>query len=121
MVLEKSQLSIEVKDLNSEIKDKIVPDFTWYLYVLLLENDFYYIGITLYPHDRILSHFKGLGANFTKRNTPMKLIELYSLNIIERKLAYKQENLKTKEYRNLYGAHKVIGGKYLSLKKIITQ
>jgi predicted GIY-YIG superfamily endonuclease len=106
------------KDLLSEIDDKLVSDFTWYLYVLLLENDFYYIGITLYPQERILSHFNGLGANFTKRNTPKKLIELYSLNEFDRKLAYKQETLKTREYRKIYGGDKVIGGKYLTLKKI---
>ena len=107
--------------LSNQINDKLVSNFTWYLYVLLLENDFYYIGITLYPQERILSHFKGLGANFTKRNIPNKLIELYNLNEIDRKSAYKQETLKTKKYRNIYGSDKVIGGKYLSLKKLKTQ
>ena len=31
--------------LSNQINDKLVSNFTWYLYVLLLENDFYYIGV----------------------------------------------------------------------------
>lgn len=98
------------------IQLKLVTNFSWYLYVLLLENDYYYVGITIKPEERILAHFKGEGANFTKRNTPIKLLELYNLNEIDRKLAYKQETLKTRELRNIYGGDRVIGGKYLRLK-----
>lgn len=87
----------------------------WFLYVLLLKNNFYYIGITLYPDKRIINHFEGNGANFTKKNKPIKIIELYRLNSIDRKFAYKIETLRTKEYRLIYGANKVIGGKYLKL------
>lgn len=89
----------------------------WFLYVLHLENDFYYIGITLYPENRILAHFQGNGANFTKKYKPLKVIELYSLENTDRKICYKQETLKTKEYRQLYGKEKVIGGKFLRLGK----
>lgn len=88
----------------------------WYLYVLKLERDFYYIGITLRPKNRIESHFKGEGANFTKRNIPKQIVELYCLNITDREISYKLETQKTKEYRLIYGCDKVIGGKYLHLK-----
>jgi len=90
----------------------------WFLYVLFLENESYYIGITLYPQERINNHFNGLGANFTKRNKPISLIEIYCLNESNRKLCYTIESQKTKEYRIKYGSHKVIGGKYLRLKKV---
>jgi putative endonuclease len=106
------------QNLLNQVNDKLVSDYTWYLYVLLLQNNYYYVGITLYPKERILNHFNGLGANFTKRNIPKKLVELYSLNQIDKKLAYKQETIKTREYRIIYGADKVIGGKYLILKKV---
>jgi predicted GIY-YIG superfamily endonuclease len=112
-----SQLPQDPKDLLNEISNKLIPNFTWYLYVLLLVNEYYYVGITIKPEERILNHFDGKGANFTKRNAPIKLIELYSLNEIDRKSAYKKETLKTKEYRNIYGIDKVIGGKYLYFKK----
>jgi predicted GIY-YIG superfamily endonuclease len=84
---------------------------------LICENDTYYIGITLYPYSRINSHFQQTGANFTKRNKPIKVCELYCLDLKDRKLSYKKETEKTKEYRLLYGSHKVVGGKYLILKK----
>jgi len=114
------ELSQQEEILN-EIELKLVSTYTWYLYVLLLENDYYYIGITIKPQERILAHFNGEGANFTKKNTPKKLVELYSLNEVNRKLAYKQETLKTREFRNIYGGDRVIGGKYLRLKKVKTQ
>lgn len=100
------------------LKDNFLPNGFWFLYVLFLENDYYYIGITLYPQKRIDAHFKQIGANFTKKNKPISVVELYCLNTSDRKLSYKNETLKTKEYRIKYGADKVIGGKYLQLKKI---
>lgn len=108
----------DFKELINQINDNLLINNSWYLYVLLLENNYYYVGITLYPQNRILLHFKRLGSNFTKKNLPIKLLELNNLNIYDRKLAYKEENLKTKELRKIYGCDKVIGGKYLRLKKI---
>jgi predicted GIY-YIG superfamily endonuclease len=87
----------------------------WFVYVLLLENDYYYVGMTLYPYLRITSHIEGNGANFTKKHKPIKICELYCLNISNRKVCYKLETEKTKQYRLLYGAHKVVGGRYLGL------
>ena len=92
---------------------------TWWLYSLLLEDGFYYVGITLYPDERISNHFNGRGANFTKRHRPVKVVELYSLNSEDREHCYKIETFRTKEYRIIYGRHKVIGGKHLKLKKQI--
>ena len=99
------------------LDDDFLPNGYWFIYVLFLENNYYYIGITLYPKQRIDSHFTGLGANFTKKNKPKKVIELYCLNISDKKSSYKLETIKTREYRNKYGSDKVIGGKYLRLKK----
>ena len=91
------------------------PNKIWYLYVLRLENNLFYIGITIYPKARITDHFQGNGANFTKRNLPLEVVELYSLNMTDRKLCYKKEIMKTREYRSLYGKDKVIGGKFFRL------
>ena len=102
---------------TDRLKIKIAPNGNWFLYVLFLENDCYYIGITLYPEQRIYAHFDGEGANFTKRNKPLNVVELYCLNMSDRKLCYKLETSKTKEYRETYGGDKVIGGKFLILKK----
>jgi len=102
-------------DIN---KNVFLNNNFWFLYVLFLENNCYYIGITLYPQKRITNHFLGKGANFTKKNKPINIVELYCLNISDRKACYKFEILKTKEYRIKYGSDKVIGGKFLQLNKV---
>lgn len=88
----------------------------WSLYVLSLVDGFFYVGITLYPQERIFNHFIGNGANFTKKNRVVGLVELKNLNIEDRKTCYKMETEKAKEYRNKYGSDKVVGGKFLALK-----
>ncbi len=100
-------------DLSSQL---YFPNGSWFLYVLLTENNYYYVGMTLYPKERITNHFEGNGANFTKKNKPIEVVELYCLNLEDRELAYKQETLKAKEYRNLHGSDKAVGGKHHTLK-----
>jgi predicted GIY-YIG superfamily endonuclease len=90
---------------------------SWFLYVLKCENGLFYIGISLYPEERIDNHFCGNGANFTKKNKPIEVIELYSLNEIDREIAYKEETRITRVYREKYGIDKVVGGKKLRLGK----
>ena len=105
------------KQINLFEEQKVIPQSNglWFLYVLLCENDFYYVGITLYPERRLKQHFNREGANFTKRNKPKKIIEIECLNSKNRKDCYKKETLKTKEYRIKFGKDKVVGGKLLSL------
>jgi predicted GIY-YIG superfamily endonuclease len=102
---------------NEVFADVFYPNGCWFLYVLLLENDYYYVGMTLNPYLRITSHIEGNGANFTKKNKPIKICELYCLDISDRKICYKKETEKTKQYRLLYGSNKVVGGKHLRLGK----
>jgi len=108
---------IQAKELIDWEDFKYSSNGDWFLYVLFLENGLYYVGITLYPQNRINAHLNGIGANFTKKNKPISVVELYCLNESDRKLCYKIETLKTKEYRIKYGSDKVIGGKYLQLRK----
>lgn len=93
------------------------PNTYWFIYTLFLENNFYYVGMTLYPKRRIMQHCIGFGANFTNKNKPINVIELYCTNIYDRKLAYNLEKLKAREYQNKYGKNMVIGGKQLYFKK----
>ena len=117
----KGQLSLfeseKLSNYNLLPFNSLVFNGYWYLYVLYLTNDYYYIGITLYPSRRINEHKVGKGANFTKRNPPLKMIECYCLNNSDRKLCYKLETAKTREYRLKYGDNKVVGGKHLFLGK----
>ena len=88
----------------------------WYIYVLYCEGGLFYIGISLYPDERIDNHFTGVGANFTKKHKPLSVVELYSLQSTDRDYCYKLETHKTREYRNIYGNDKVVGGKLLKLR-----
>lgn len=92
----------------------------WHLYVLELENGCYYVGITLDLERRVKEHIAGVvGANFTKANKPLRLVEDYCCNTPDRKEAYKLENSKTLEYAVKYGGDKVKGGKYFIPSKLI--
>lgn len=94
----------------------------WYLYVLELENQCYYIGITLDIERRVYEHSNTKdGANFTKINKPIKLIESCCCQTYDREVAYEMENEKTLKYAIKYGGDKVKGGRYLVPRKLINK
>ena len=45
-----------------------------YAYILECANGYYYVGSTKYLKQRIREHQDGLGANFTHKHFPMKLV-----------------------------------------------
>ncbi len=45
-----------------------------FMYILLCEKDRLYVGSTIDLEKRLTQHFKGEGANFTKKLKPIKLI-----------------------------------------------
>jgi len=45
-----------------------------YMYILLCSNDMYYTGSTNDLERRMEQHQNGEGANFTKKNLPVKLV-----------------------------------------------
>jgi putative endonuclease len=45
-----------------------------FMYILLCEKDRLYVGSTIDLEKRLTQHFKGEGANFTKKFKPIKLI-----------------------------------------------
>lgn len=47
-----------------------------YIYILLLENNKYYVGKTNNPLFRLESHFYSKGSTWTKKYKPLKLLEL---------------------------------------------
>lgn len=47
---------------------------TCYMYILLCANGTYYTGSTKDLDRRIEQHMLGLGANYTKKHTPVKLV-----------------------------------------------
>lgn len=80
------------------------------LYVLKLDNDKYYIGITLNLNQRLSQHFSGDGSKWTKVHKPINVIEIQINNVDEN-----LENKITLEYMQKYGWQSVRGGSYTKL------
>ncbi len=104
---------IKIEDIKQTYEGR---QSVWYVYVLGLTGGFFYVGMTLYPYQRIKDHFEGFGANFTKKNRPECVLELLPLDSDNRKESYKFEKDKAKKYAKKYGRQRVIGGKFLTLK-----
>ena len=54
-----------------------------YMYILECHNGLYYVGSTNELRQRIREHQDGLGANFTRKNLPVKLVYFEEFDRIE--------------------------------------
>jgi predicted GIY-YIG superfamily endonuclease len=79
------------------------------VYVLALENDSYYCGITFDIHQRMAQHFGGFGAKWTVANKPLRIEKIIWPGT---KALEKSETLRLfKEY----GASRVRGSNWCSM------
>jgi len=60
-----------------------------YVYILECSNGKYYMGSTINLDKRLAEHQSGLGANFTRKNLPVKLVYVESFERID--LAFLRE------------------------------
>lgn len=76
------------------------------LYVLHLEDDYWYVGRTTNVERRVKDHFDGRGASWTQRHKPIELV-------MERDVVglFDEDN-KVKGLMIQYGIDKVRGGTY---------
>ena len=77
------------------------------IYVLELEDDCFYIGITYNLNLRIAQHLSGSGAQWTKMHRPKKIVEVFYEGCTRPK-----EDEVTKKYVEIYGADCVRGGSW---------
>jgi predicted GIY-YIG superfamily endonuclease len=80
------------------------------VYVLRLEDDCYYIGVSSNLNARLAQHFCGDGSAWTRRHKPIELIEVHIGG------EGKEDEIAL-QYIKKYGYHKARGGKYLKDKK----
>lgn len=66
----------QLESLKWNLKDKIGK----YCYVLRLENDCFYIGISSSLKNRISQHFAEDGAKWTKINNPIAIEDIFEIN-----------------------------------------
>jgi predicted GIY-YIG superfamily endonuclease len=76
------------------------------VYVLELEEDKYYVGITYNLNIRLAQHIAGTGAKWTRLYKPKKVIEIIHCNITNT-----TENEVTRKYKEMFG-DAVRGGSY---------
>lgn len=82
----------------------------YYIYVLQLVDDRYYIGRTGNILRRIEEHFTGVGSIYTMKYKPIKVIE------VTEELSKQDERNKTLEVMSKYGWKKVRGACWCSLE-----
>ena len=80
------------------------------IYILLLESDKYYVGITKDISKRLTQHFSGLGSAWTSMYKPIKIIEtIKDCDVFD-------EDKYTKKYMHKYGIDNVRGGSYSTIE-----
>lgn len=77
-------------------------------YVLLLEDGYYYVGVTDHLNRRLTEHKNGQGASWTKLHKYVKLLEVGEAT------SEFEEDLQVKKYMKEYGFDRVRGGTYSS-------
>lgn len=86
------------------------------IYVLLLEENRYYVGQTIDVNKRFKFHLKAkLGSEWTKKYKPIKIIEIRNTEFDKTEEALKLENATTIEYMKKYGWRNVRGGDFCTL------
>ena len=80
------------------------------LYVLKLEDECYYIGMSYNLNFRWSQHWQGKGAKWTKLHKPLEVIKVI-YDATERGI----ENKITLEYMALFGEDKVRGGSFCKI------
>ena len=86
----------------------MIPLCNQVTYVLLCEDNVYYVGTTRNLKHRIEQHFKGAGSSVTKQFKPVKLVKIYPGNVEKEKVLYG---------RRKYGVNKCYGYAWSSVKK----
>jgi len=82
----------------------------FYIYVLLLQDNKYYIGKTNNPQIRIEDHFNSEGSVWTKKYRPVSILE-----IIETEDTFDEDKI-TLKYMDSKGINNVRGGTFSQIK-----
>ena len=86
------------------------------LYVLKLEDNCYYVGMSRNVEGRLKRHKKGKGAMWTTRHRPIEIFKLVDTGLTNDSEAAQMENELTIEMARLFGPDKVRGGGYCQQK-----
>jgi predicted GIY-YIG superfamily endonuclease len=93
----------------------------WHLYVLRLEDDKYYVGITSKTVEhRFMQHKNGFaGAAWTKEHKPISILDSRDLGYVTKDEAEYYENIVVRKYIHKYGIENVRGGDLVDNREYI--
>ena len=93
----------------------------YWLYVLKLEQDKYYVGVTSKtPEIRMKEHIDGfIGAAWTRKYKPLNLLDKKELGFITYEEAEKYENKVLRKYMSERGFNNVRGGDLSSTGNLV--
>lgn len=83
-----------------------------YIYTLLLDGGFYYVGKTVNPEKRYQQHIKEKGAKWTMLHRPVERIMLESFLVLTKDDEDKWEDFFTIKMMRQYGWERVRGGRW---------
>ena len=103
---------------TGKIKDR-VADSNWRVYVLKLEEEKFYIGVTVDVKSRFQEHVQGdkKGSSWTSQYKPIEVIEVIDPGTRILKEAMKVEDRITVRYMNSKGSRNVRGVRFLGSDK----
>lgn len=85
------------------------------IYVLELEDGYYYVGSATYVEKRFAQHKEGKGAAWTKLHRPLRVIETVPVLVENSAELVYLETEKTIQYMKRYGHEKVRGGRLVDV------
>lgn len=85
-----------------------------YVYVLELENDRYYVGVSDHPSARFREHVEGRGAAWTQRHRPRRIVETEAF--ATKSAALERESVVTRRLMSRHGVDFVRGGCYVAIE-----
>lgn len=90
----------------------------WKLYLLELENNNLYVGITRDVDKRFEQHRSGTGSQWTSRHKPLRLLRYVNTGLTSESEATRIEDALTVQTMELFGRHRVRGGQYCMLDQV---
>ena len=94
---------------------------TYKIYVLYLENEKYYVGITKDLPNRFAEHKLRMGAAWTTKNKVIGIVYTKDLRTANKADAEKKENDLTKELMKCFGIDDVRGGDFCRVSDALTR
>lgn len=96
---------------NSKVANIQKTNRHWFLYVLKLQQDKWYVGITSQtPEKRLQEHLNGRKSYWTEQYTPIKIVQTVDLGDLDKEAAELYEKKVTREYMKAKGINNVRGG-----------